>query len=70
MIKPDLSVGQFFCYFRTNVLPFLGHKVQCIVKAINNGSASFILFLSTTGLFPAGRKLLQHETQSSALTFF
>ena len=28
------------------------------VKAINNGSACSVLFLSTTGLFPAQRKIL------------
>ena len=39
-------------------------------KAINNGSACSVLFLSTTGLFPARRKILEHETQSSALTYF
>ena len=38
-------------------------------KAINNGLACSVLFLSTTGLFPARRKILEHETQSSALTF-
>ena len=38
-------------------------------KAINNGSACLVLFLSTTGLFPEGRKILEHETQSRALTF-
>ena len=40
------------------------------VKAINNGSACSVLFLSTTGLFPARRKILEHETLSSDLTFF
>ena len=27
-------------------------------------------WLGTTGLFPARRKILEHETQSSALMFF
>ena len=39
-------------------------------KAINNSSLCSVLLLSTTGLFPAHRKILEHETQSSALTFF
>ena len=40
------------------------------VNAINNGSACSVLFLSTTGLFPARRKILEHKTQSSALILF
>ena len=40
------------------------------VKAINKGSACSVLFLSMTGLFPERRKILEHETQSSTLTFF
>ena len=40
------------------------------VKAINNGSACSVLFLSMTWLFPASRKVLEHKTQSSALMFF
>ena len=40
------------------------------IKAIKNGSACSVLFLRTTGLFPARRIILKHETQSSALTFF
>ena len=39
-------------------------------KAINNGSACSVLFLSTAGSFPARRKILEYETQSSALMFF
>ena len=39
-------------------------------KAINNSSLCPVLFLSRTGLFPARRKILEHETQSSTLTFF
>ena len=39
-------------------------------KAINSGSACSVLFLSTTDLFPARRKILEHESQSSALTYF
>ena len=39
-------------------------------NAINNGSACSVLFLSTAGLFPAHRKILEHETQSSAQTYF
>ena len=39
-------------------------------EAINNGLACSVLFLSTTGLFPACRKILEHETQPSALTFY
>ena len=39
-------------------------------NAINNVSACSVLFLSTTGLFPARIKILEHEMQSSALTFF
>ena len=40
------------------------------INAITNGSACSVLFLSTTGLFPARRKILEHETQSRALMFF
>ena len=32
------------------------------INAINNGSACSVLFLSTTGLFLARRKILEHET--------
>ena len=32
---------------------------------VNNVSACSLLLLSTTGLFPAGRKILEHETQKS-----
>ena len=39
-------------------------------KTINHGSASSVVFLSTTELFPAHSKILEHETQSSALTIF
>ena len=39
-------------------------------NAINNVTACSVLFLSTTRLFPARRKILEHETQSSALMFF
>ena len=39
-------------------------------KAINNGLACSVLLLSTTGLFLARRKTLEHETQSNALKFF
>ena len=35
------------------------------IKAINNGSACSLLFLSTTGWFLARRKIQQHETQCS-----
>ena len=35
-----------------------------------NGSACSVLFFSTKGLFLARREILEHETQSSALTFF
>ena len=31
-------------------------------NAINNVSACSVLFLSTTGLFPACRQILEHET--------
>ena len=41
----------------------------CSIKTINNSSACSVLFLSTTRLFPAHRKKLEHETQSNALTF-
>ena len=34
-------------------------------NAINNGLACSILFLSTPGVFPVRRKILEHETQSS-----
>ena len=40
------------------------------LNAINNASACSVLFLSTPGLFPALRKTLEHEMQSSALKFF
>ena len=39
-------------------------------KAVNCGSACSVLFLSRTGLFSARKKILEDETQSSALTFF
>ena len=42
--------------------------MDTIIKPINNGSACSVLFLNTTGLFPARKKNLEHETQSSALT--
>ena len=32
------------------------------INAINNGSACSVLFLSTTGLFPARINILEHET--------
>ena len=38
-------------------------------NTINNGSACSVWFLSTTGLCPPRLKMLEHETQSSALTF-
>ena len=41
-----------------------------IINTINNGSACSVLSLSTTRLLPARRKILEHETQLSALTFF
>ena len=58
------------------ISPGLVHCRQLILKlievicgnrlnAINNGSACSILFLSTTGLFPARRKILGHETQNN-----
>ena len=40
------------------------------INAINNVSACSVLFLSTTGLFQHAEKMLEHETKSSALTFF
>ena len=39
------------------------------IKTINNGSAYSVLFLSTRGLFPVRRNILERETQSSVLTF-
>ena len=39
-------------------------------NAITNVSGCLVLFLSTTGLFSARRKSLEHEMQSSALTIF
>ena len=39
-------------------------------KAINNGLACLVMFLSITGLFPARRKSLEQEKQSSALRLF
>ena len=45
--------------------------IQCVsVKAINNSSACSVLFLSTTGLFPVHRKILEHKTELSALMLF
>ena len=38
-------------------------SVRLCAKAINSGSAYSILFLSMTGLFPACRKILEHEAQ-------
>ena len=40
------------------------------VKTINNGLTCSELFLSTTGLLPTRREVLEDETQSSAVTFF
>ena len=48
----------------------VNESLETFIKAINNCSACSVLFLSTTGLFPACRKNLEHETQSSTLTFF
>ena len=39
-------------------------------KAINNGLACLVMFLSITGLFPARRKSLEQEKQLSALRLF
>ena len=39
------------------------------INAINNGSACSVLFLRTTGLFPARRKILEHETWSISKNF-
>ena len=36
-------------------------------KEVNNGLASSVQFLSMERLFPARRKILEHEAQSSAL---
>ena len=49
---------------------FISNKQNRTNNAINIGSACSVLFLSTTGLFPARRKILEHETQLSALMFF
>ena len=59
-----------------SISPGLVHCRQLILKlievicgnclnAINNGSACSVLFLSTTGLFPALRKTLEHSGLTS-----
>ena len=58
-----------------NLIIYVITQMSCIIswvmdKAINNGLACSVLCLSTTGLFPARRKISEHETQSSALMFF
>ena len=63
--KPKGHHGRLTLNWRPLYLP---SKVASI-NAINNVSACLVLFLSTTGLFPARRKLLEHETQSSIVTF-
>ena len=55
---------------RVQLLPTTAVGEILANNVINNVSACSVLFLSTTGLFPARRKILEHETQSSALTFF
>ena len=57
-----------FVFVQKNGLFF---KIEHLsVKSINNGSVCSVLYLSTTGLFPARRKILQHLMQSSAITLF
>ena len=57
--------------FLSNKVLWKAYKLNFMMNnAINNGSACSVLFLSTTGLFPARRKILEHETQWSVLMFF
>ena len=64
--KSKLHINFYFA----NFLSFLLFYMDLSINAINNGSACSVLFLRKTGLFPAGRKILEHDTQSSALMFF
>ena len=54
-----------FCMTKTTnqiiITCFCAYLTRAI-ETINNGSACSVLFLSTTGLFPAGRKVLEHDT--------
>ena len=59
-------------FITLNITLLIGHGSYAFklrdsdsAKAINNGSACSVLFLSMTGLFPARTKILEHETQSS-----
>ena len=69
LFAPGGSYPQSVSFFSTRMLKQLS-AITANVNAINNVSACSVLFLSMTGLFPARRKILEHDTQSSALMFF
>ena len=63
-----ISPGLLHC--RQLILKLIEVNCGNCLNTINNGSSCSVLFLRTTGLFPALRKTLEHSTASGALKFF
>ena len=60
-----ISPGLDLAYCRQLILKPIEVICGNCLNAINNGSACSVLFLSTTGLFPALRKTLEHSGMTS-----